>query len=82
MMSAETYSLPDYLTYKATTSTARSTCSLACKCSYVPPGTKMSIKCEGGREEVSEDGWSARFFDKIGRSLPLLTFMPSGQIVV
>lgn len=28
--------LPDFLTYKATGSTARSTCSLTCKCSYLP----------------------------------------------
>lgn len=29
----------------------------------------MTIKCDGGREEVSKDGWSARFFDKIGTLL-------------
>lgn len=64
---AELCSLPDYLTYRATTSTARSTCSLACKCSYVPPGATMTHDCDGGEEEVSKDGWSARFFKKIGR---------------
>lgn len=62
-------SLPDYLTYRATSSLARSTCSLACKCSYVPPGTKMIHKCDGGIEEISTDGWSARFFNKIGTSV-------------
>lgn len=61
-----TGSLPDYLTYRATTSLARSTCSLACKCSYVPPGTKMIHKCDNNLEEISTDGWSARFFNKIG----------------
>ncbi|KAH7105324.1 Pentulose kinase [Auriculariales sp. MPI-PUGE-AT-0066] len=30
------FDLPDYLTYRATGSTARSTCSLTCKCSYMP----------------------------------------------
>lgn len=29
------FDLPDYLTYRATGSTARSCCSLTCKCSYV-----------------------------------------------
>ena len=74
-------SLPDFLTYKATGSKARSTCSLACKCSFVPPGAVMKHKCEGGKEEVSKDGWSARFFNKIGaysyihqRSVNMLTF--------
>lgn len=64
---AET-SLPDYLTYRATTSLARSNCSLACKCSFVPPGATMTHDCDGGAEEVSKDGWSARFFNKIGQS--------------
>ena len=30
------FDLPDFLTYKATQDTSRSTCSLTCKCSYVP----------------------------------------------
>ncbi|WVQ98038.1 hypothetical protein IAU59_005160 [Kwoniella sp. CBS 9459] len=60
------FDLPDWLTYNATTSLARSTCSLACKCSYVPPGAKMVHECDGGKEEISKDGWSARFFNKIG----------------
>lgn len=30
------FDLPDFLTYKATSVNARSTCSLTCKCSYVP----------------------------------------------
>lgn len=58
-------SLPDYLTYRATTSLARSNCSLACKYSYVPPGTTVEHVCDG-TTEVSTDGWSARFFNKIG----------------
>ncbi|KAG9048254.1 hypothetical protein FS837_000390 [Tulasnella sp. UAMH 9824] len=37
------FDLPDYLTYRATASPARSNCSLVCKTSYVPPGaTKAS----------------------------------------
>ena len=48
------FDLPDMLTYKATGSFARSNCSLACKCSYVPPGV------EGSK------GWNDDFFKKIG----------------
>ncbi|KAH9813538.1 hypothetical protein DFH28DRAFT_973633 [Melampsora americana] len=50
------FDLPDYLTFKATGSLARSNCSLACKCSYVPPGVEGS------------EGWSSEFFNKIGLS--------------
>ncbi|ORY31026.1 hypothetical protein BCR39DRAFT_527906 [Naematelia encephala] len=60
------FDLPDYLTYRATTSLARSTCSLACKCSFVPRGATMTHACDGGKEEVSTTGWQPRFFDKIG----------------
>lgn len=60
------FDLPDYLTYRATGSKERSNCSLVCKCSYVPPGATMVHECDGGTEEVSKDGWSARFFKKIG----------------
>lgn len=59
------FDLPDYLTYRATGSLARSNCSLACKYSYVPPGTSMEHASDGSHE-VSKDGWSKRFFDKIG----------------
>ncbi|EPQ32165.1 uncharacterized protein PFL1_00362 [Pseudozyma flocculosa PF-1] len=60
-MPAETFSkcmffdLPDYLTYRATGSLARSNCSLVCKCSYVPPGV-----------DGSELGWQPEFFKQIG----------------
>lgn len=60
------FDLPDYLTYRATGSLARSNCSLACKYSYVPPGTTMEHASDG-TTEVSEYGWSKRFFDKIGK---------------
>lgn len=49
------FDLPDYLTYKATNSLARSNCSLVCKCSYIPPGV-----------DGSELGWQPEFFDQIG----------------
>ncbi|EST07803.1 Carbohydrate kinase, FGGY, C-terminal [Kalmanozyma brasiliensis GHG001] len=49
------FDLPDYLTYKATGSLARSNCSLVCKCSYVPPGV-----------DGSELGWQPDFFEQIG----------------
>lgn len=51
------FDLPDYLTYKATGSLARSNCSLVCKCSYIPPGV-----------DGSELGWQPEFFDQIGLS--------------
>jgi hypothetical protein len=28
----------------------------------------MVHECDGGKKEVSQDGWSARFFNKIGQS--------------
>lgn len=49
------FDLPDFLTYRATGSLARSNCSLVCKCSYVPPGV-----------DGSKLGWQPEFFDKIG----------------
>ncbi|TNY19474.1 hypothetical protein DMC30DRAFT_353846 [Rhodotorula diobovata] len=48
------FDLPDWLTYRATGDLARSNCSLACKCSYVPPGV------EGSK------GWNDEFFEQIG----------------
>ncbi|KPV72219.1 uncharacterized protein RHOBADRAFT_39660 [Rhodotorula graminis WP1] len=48
------FDLPDWLTYRATDDLARSNCSLACKCSYVPPGV------EGSK------GWNDEFFEQIG----------------
>lgn len=44
--------LPDFLTYKATGSTARSTCSLSCKCSYLP--------------RLVGQGWEPSYFKEIG----------------
>lgn len=48
------FDLPDFLTYRATGNLARSNCSLACKCSYVPPEVK------------GHKGWNDEFFTKIG----------------
>lgn len=50
------FDLPDWLTYKATGSLARSNCSLACKCSFVPPG----------EDGVGGQGWNDEFFRDIG----------------
>ncbi|KAG1047176.1 hypothetical protein G6F46_009824 [Rhizopus delemar] len=44
--------LPDFLTYKATGETTRSTCSLTCKCSYLP--------------KLVGQGWEPSFFKTIG----------------
>jgi ribulose kinase len=49
------FDLPDYLTYRATGNTARSNCSLVCKCTFVPPGVNGSVL-----------GWQPDFFTKIG----------------
>jgi len=48
------FDLPDFLTYRATSDLSRSNCSLACKCSYVPP------EIEGSQ------GWNTELFNKIG----------------
>ncbi|KAK7061345.1 Pentulose kinase [Favolaschia claudopus] len=44
------FDLPDFLTYRATNDATRSSCSLTCKCSYVP----------------THSGWQDDFFEKIG----------------
>ncbi|KAJ8653985.1 hypothetical protein O0I10_010321 [Lichtheimia ornata] len=44
--------LPDFLTFRATGSRARSTCSLTCKCSYLPRGVG--------------NGWDESYFEAIG----------------
>lgn len=44
--------LPDFLTYRATGSTGRSTCSLTCKCSYLP--------------RLVGQGWEPSYFKAIG----------------
>lgn len=53
--SCQLFDLPDYLTYRATGSPARSTCSLVCKTSYLPPGVAGSTI-----------GWSPDFLSAIG----------------
>ena len=49
------FDLPDWLTYKSTGSQARSSCSLTCKCSFIPPGANKHAH-----------GWVPEFFNKIG----------------
>ncbi|KAI9280092.1 hypothetical protein BY458DRAFT_470388 [Sporodiniella umbellata] len=44
--------LPDFLTFKATGETTRSTCSLTCKCSYLP--------------RLVGQGWDPSYFREIG----------------
>jgi len=65
------FDLPDWLTYRATDDLARSNCSLACKCSYVPPGV------EGSK------GWNDEFFEQIGLGefvRRLLSFLSLGPL--
>ncbi|KAG8997560.1 hypothetical protein FRB90_012482 [Tulasnella sp. 427] len=49
------FDLPDYLTYRATASPARSNCSLVCKTSYVPPGATQE-----------SNGFDRSFLSQIG----------------
>lgn len=49
------FDLPDYLTYRITSSFARSSCSLVCKCSYIPPGATPATQ-----------GWNSDFFKATG----------------
>ena len=53
----EFFDLPDFLTYKATGSKARSLCSVVCKQCFLPLSAEESYK-----------GWSHSFFEKIGLS--------------
>ncbi|KAG8754441.1 hypothetical protein FRC14_005077 [Serendipita sp. 396] len=49
------FDLPDYLTYLTTGFPARSSCSLVCKCSYIPSGANPNAQ-----------GWNDEFFKSIG----------------
>ena len=52
------FDLPDYLTYRATASRARSACSLTCKCSFVPDkGWQKLFFNQIGLEEVVNRGY-------------------------
>lgn len=37
----------------------------------------MTHDCYGGKEEVSTQGWSARFFEKIGTSVSVYHSIPA-----
>ncbi|KAG8708072.1 hypothetical protein FRC09_001461 [Ceratobasidium sp. 395] len=49
------FDLPDWLTYKSTNSLARSSCSLVCKCAFIPPGATPTAH-----------GWVPEFLKHIG----------------
>ncbi|TEB29439.1 Pentulose kinase [Coprinellus micaceus] len=57
------FDLPDYLTYRATGSTARSCCSLTCKCSYV---SVVEPKAGVDGRTPPLGGWDDQFFHTIG----------------
>ena len=59
------FDLPDFLTYRATGDLARSNCSLACKCSYVPP------------EIEGSSGWNVELFNQIGLDSIVCSINPS-----
>lgn len=53
------FDLPDWLTFRATGSTLRSTCSLTCKCSYVPKtGWQPDFFRQIGLGEFVENGYA------------------------
>lgn len=63
------FDLPDYLTYRATSNTARSCCSLSCKCSYVSVAARKArpnAKDETPSPSDSQSGWDDAFFQTIG----------------
>lgn len=70
------FDLPDYLTYRATASRARSACSLTCKCSFVPDkGWQKLFFNQIGLEEVVNRG-----YEQIGGEGDVLTAgMPVGN---
>ena len=52
------FDLPDFLTYRATGDTLRSTCSLTCKCSYVPnSGWQPDFFTKIGLEEIVQNDY-------------------------
>ncbi|CAG8456156.1 9201_t:CDS:2 [Ambispora leptoticha] len=57
------FDLPDFLTYRATGSFARSVCSLTCKCGFVPPDPNNNDRSS---EKESNFGWYDDFFEAIG----------------
>lgn len=53
------FDFPDYLTYRATGSVARSCCSITCKCSYVPgEGWDGAFFEEIGLGEIVSSGYT------------------------
>uniref|UniRef100_A0A8H7XZA8 Pentulose kinase n=1 Tax=Psilocybe cubensis TaxID=181762 RepID=A0A8H7XZA8_PSICU len=72
------FDLPDFLTYRATTDSARSCCSLTCKCSYVPTtGWQKDFFKQIGLQELVERDYAqigVREGDEV-----LIAGMPVGQ---
>ncbi|TFK28625.1 ribitol kinase [Coprinopsis marcescibilis] len=60
------FDLPDYLTYRATDGdTARSCCSLSCKCSYVSVAARKA-RDAAASGHGTDSGWDDQFFQTIG----------------
>lgn len=58
--SCQFFDLPDFLTYRATSVSTRSACSVTCKCSYVPDkGWQAEFFERIGLAEIPEDGFKA-----------------------
>ena len=69
------FDLPDFLTYQATKDSSRSSCSLTCKCSYVPGS--------GWQEEffnqIGLEAFVQRHYSQVGKGEPLIAGMPVGE---
>jgi ribulose kinase len=72
------FDLPDFLTYQATKDSARSCCSLTCKCSYVPKaGWQKDFFEKIGLQELNDRDY-AQVGIKEGEA-PLIAGMPVGN---
>ncbi|KDR74484.1 hypothetical protein GALMADRAFT_99536 [Galerina marginata CBS 339.88] len=72
------FDLPDFLTYQATRDSARSCCSLTCKCSYVPKaGWQKDFFKQIGLNELTERDY-AQVGVREGEEV-LIAGMPVGQ---
>jgi ribulose kinase len=68
------FDLPDFLTYRATNNTSRSSCSLICKTSYVPSGWHDQFFHQIGLDELVKKQYS-----QVGADEPLIAGIPVGE---
>ena len=68
------FDLPDFLTYRATNNTSRSSCSLICKTSYMPTGWNDEFFNQIGLEELVQ-----KQYTQVGQGEPLIAGIPVGE---